>query len=83
MEIQYPLSEGSKEEGRPAPMQGRPSRLQGATGCDQGPLQGGGRPRPKPLVRAAASMRGHPRAWLAPAGIGNARDQATGGGCPL
>ncbi|RWW61894.1 hypothetical protein BHE74_00031002 [Ensete ventricosum] len=44
----------------------RSGRLQGATGCGQASLQGGGQPRPKLLVGAAASMRGCPRAWLAP-----------------
>ncbi|RRT35477.1 hypothetical protein B296_00039080 [Ensete ventricosum] len=66
----------------------RPGRLQWAIGCDQGPLQGGDRPRPKPLVGAAVSMHGYPQAWLAPAGavpagVGSARDQVIRGGCPL
>ncbi|RWV90513.1 hypothetical protein GW17_00047276 [Ensete ventricosum] len=44
----------------------------------------GGRPRPKPFTGAAASNRGRPRAWLAPAGVvlagvGTARDEAARG----
>ncbi|RWV96849.1 hypothetical protein GW17_00040409 [Ensete ventricosum] len=37
-----------------APMKGR---LQGSIDYSQGPLQGGGLPRPKPLAGATASMR--------------------------
>ncbi|RRT31678.1 hypothetical protein B296_00049157, partial [Ensete ventricosum] len=56
----------------------------GQAGCSQGPLQGGSRPRPKPLARAAASMHCCPRAWLAlegavPMGIGSASSQAARG----
>ncbi|RRT83359.1 hypothetical protein B296_00010194 [Ensete ventricosum] len=36
----------------------RPGRLHGAASCGQGPLQGGGRPWPKPLAGVVASMRG-------------------------
>ncbi|RZR73902.1 hypothetical protein BHM03_00029380 [Ensete ventricosum] len=66
----------------------QPGLLQGAAGCCQSPLQGGGRPWPKPLAGAAASMRGRPRVWLAPTGatlasVGITRGHASGGGRPL
>ncbi|RWW01066.1 hypothetical protein GW17_00035917 [Ensete ventricosum] len=60
-------SEGNEEEGRPAtssPHAGLATH--GQAGCAQGPLQW-----------AAASMRGCPRAWLAPAGVGSTCGQAT------
>ncbi|RWW38905.1 hypothetical protein BHE74_00055818 [Ensete ventricosum] len=60
-------SEGSEDEGRSAttsPHVGPTTH--GQVGCSQGPLQGGGWPRLKPLAREAASMRGRPRPALSP-----------------
>ncbi|RZS23249.1 hypothetical protein BHM03_00056143, partial [Ensete ventricosum] len=80
---------GAANHGQPPCSTGHPwpDQLQGVAGCGHGPLQGGGRLRPKPLARAAASMRGRPRAWLAPAGaapagVGSARGQAARGSHP-
>ncbi|RWW39244.1 hypothetical protein BHE74_00055443 [Ensete ventricosum] len=79
-------SEGNEEEGRPAPCRAghpQPGQLQGSAGYSQGPLQGGDRPRPKPLAWPTTNRRGSPRAWLAPTGVGNTRGQVAGDGCPL
>ncbi|RWW71559.1 hypothetical protein BHE74_00020689 [Ensete ventricosum] len=53
----------------------------GEASHDQPPCRAG-HPRPNPLAGAAANMRSCSQAWLAPMGIGSARDHATRGSCP-
>ncbi|RZS17974.1 hypothetical protein BHM03_00050186 [Ensete ventricosum] len=69
---------------RLGPSQGATNPQAGPTthdqvGCGEGPLQGGGRPRPKPLAGVAVSKRGRPWVWLVPA----ARPQVAAARCKV
>ncbi|RZS29311.1 hypothetical protein BHM03_00063023 [Ensete ventricosum] len=76
-----------KRGGQPwlAPMQGRPHTARPAAA--KAPYKGATGHGQNPLAGAVASRCDRPWAWLAPvwatpAGVGRARAQAAGGGCP-